>query len=535
MALEPASPTAELEPERDELLDMLRRLKVAAALSVPVFLLAMLPMVGLPVDRWIGGPDVSRWLQLLLTLPVVFWAGWPFFVRGWRSLVTWNLNMFTLITLGVAAAFVYSTIAVLWPSVIPTAFQHHGRPAIYFEAAAMITTLVLLGQVLELRTRRRTGGAIRQLLSLTPPLARVVEQGQDRHVPLEQVRAGDRLKVIPGERVPVDGEVVSGKSTVDESMITGEPLPVTKQLGDQVIGGTVNGTGAFEMVARKVGQDTLLSQIVQMVANAQRSRAPIQRLADVVAGWFVPAVVLVAVVTFLAWAWWSPYEPRLAYALVSAVAVLIIACPCVLGLATPMSITVGVGRGALDGVLFKDAAVLELLEKIDTLVVDKTGTLTEGRPTVTDIRLAATAVPHPAEGFDGQWPQTDDELLRLAASVEQNSEHPLGQAIVDAARRRHVSALPVHDFRSHTGEGVAGTVGGRSVLVGKASFLRRRVSKDSTACSRQPSNCGTRASPWPWWPAMAKLWGCSQCPIPSNPRRPPPSSHCTRWACRSSC
>ena len=472
MALEPASPMAAQEEDQDELGDMVRRFWVAVALAVPVVLLAMLPMVGIPVDEWVGGPEVSQWLQLLLTTPAVLWAGWPFFVRGWRSVITWHLNMFTLITLGVAAAYLYSAVAVVWPAAIPDAFRHDGRAAIYFEAAAMIIALVLLGQVLELRARRRTGSAIRQLLSLAPPLARVVdEKGQDRQVPLEDVRVGDRLKVIPGEKIPVDGELVSGKSAVDESMITGEPLPVAKQAGDTVIGGTVNQTGAFQMTARKVGQDTLLAQIVQLVATAQRSRAPIQRLADVVAGWFVPTVILVAGITFLAWAWLSPVEPRLAYALVSAVAVLIIACPCALGLATPMSIMVGVGRGARDGVLIKDAEVLEVLEKIDTLVVDKTGTLTEGRPTVSQIHLVDSSGAPDAGDMRDPWPRTADDLLRLAASVEQSSEHPLGQAMQQAARQRGLDALPVHDFESHTGGGVSGKVAGSRVLVGQATFL----------------------------------------------------------------
>ncbi|MEZ6070846.1 MAG: heavy metal translocating P-type ATPase [Pirellulales bacterium] len=427
MALEPKTVTVDTEEDDTELRDMTRRFWVALVLTVPVFLLAMLPMVGVPLKDWLGA-TLYTWLQLLLAAPVVLWAGWPFFVRGWRSLVTWNLNMFTLIAVGTGAAFLYSVVAVLFPGLFPEDFRQHGQVEVYFESAAVIITLVLLGQVLELRARRRTGGAIRELLSLAPPVARVVSDGEEREVPLEAVKAGDVLRVRPGEKIPVDGTINEGKSAVDESMITGEAVPVAKQAGDRVIGGTVNQTGAFLMEAQQVGEETILSQIVGMVADAQRSRAPIQRGADVVAGYFVPTVVLVAIVTFIVWAVLQPRQPALAWAFVNSVAVLIIACPCALGLATPMSIMVGVGRGAQEGVLIKDAEVLEVLEKIDTVVVDKTGTLTEGRPKLTE--LASTGVVN------------EDELLWLAASVEQNSEHPLAGALVEAARQRATFGSP---------------------------------------------------------------------------------------------
>lgn len=459
MELEPKFVAADEEEDDSELRRMTLRFWVSVALGVPVLILAMLPAVGVPINELIGG-GVSRWLQFGLSTPVVLWAGWPFFVRGWRSIVSWNLNMFTLIAIGVGAAYVYSAVAMLLPDYIPDSFKEHGHVAVYFEAAAVIVALILLGQVLELRARRRTSSAIRELLSLAPPTARVIRDGKETEVPLDEVREGDTLKVVPGEKVPVDGEITSGKSTVDESMITGEPVPVVKTLGDSVIGGTVNQTGSFQMRADRVGQETVLSQIVQMVANAQRSRAPIQRVVDVVSSWFVPAVVVVAILTFVAWSFLSPVEPRLAFALVNAVAVLIIACPCALGLATPMSIMVGVGRGAKDGVLIKDAEVLEVMESVDTIVVDKTGTLTEGRPRLTEAA--------PAKGVG------EDELLRLAASVEQNSEHPLGRAIVEAAGDRNIVLSSVEDFDSITGGGVLGTVDGKQVLVGKAPFLIER-------------------------------------------------------------
>lgn len=466
MDLEPKTVQLESEDEGSELRSMTRRFWVAAALTLPVLLLAMAPMLGVPLDRWMSA-RLNTWLQLILSTPVVLWCGWPFFERGWRSVVTKNLNMFTLIALGTGAAYLYSFIAVLFPRLIPVNFRHHGTVAVYFEAAAVIVTLVLLGQVLELRARRRTGAAIRGLLSLVPPLARVVRDGQELDVPLEEVRRGDVVRVRPGEKIPVDGKLTEGKSAIDESMITGEPMPVEKSKGDGVIGGTVNQTGSFLMVAEKVGEDTVLSQIVNLVADAQRSRAPIQKVADVVAGYFVPAVVVIAVLTFVLWAVLAPEEPALAWALVNAVAVLIIACPCALGLATPMSIMVGVGRGAKEGVLIKDAGVLEALEKVDTLVVDKTGTLTEGRPKLTE-RL-------PTSGW------SEDELLRFAAAVEQQSEHPLAHAIVAAANERGLTLATVEGFNSVTGGGVYGTVESQMVFVGKRSMLADRSIKDLDA------------------------------------------------------
>ncbi len=455
MELEPKVLTVE-EPDDPELQNMTLRFWVSLALSLPVFLLAMLPMVHVPVDQWLGR-TTHTWLQLILSTPVVLWAGWPFFVRGFRSIVTWNPNMFTLISIGTGAAYLYSLFAVLWPGLLPEELKIDGHVEIYFEAAAVIITLVLLGQVLELRARRRTGSAIRELLSLAPATARVVRDGQEREVPLEKVSIGEMLRVRPGEKIPVDGVVVEGQSSVDESMLTGEPMPVSKQAGDEVIGGTVNQTGSFLMEARKVGNETVLSQIVNMVAAAQRSRAPIQRIADTVSSYFVPAVVLIAVVTFLAWALLRPKEPALVWALVNSVAVLIIACPCALGLATPMSIMVGVGRGAKEGVLIKDAEVLETLEKVDTLVVDKTGTLTEGKPRLTECLPA------------GDRPE--EELLKLAASLEQRSEHPLAHAIVSAAQERGLALASVDAFDSVTGGGVKGFVNGMQMLIGKRSFL----------------------------------------------------------------
>ncbi|MCI0378147.1 MAG: heavy metal translocating P-type ATPase [Gemmataceae bacterium] len=458
MDLEPKT-IGRVAEDDSELRGMTRRFWIAIVLTAPVLLLSMLPMFGVPVDRWLGN-TLNLWLQLILCTPVVLWCGWPFFERGWRSIVTRNLNMFTLIAIGTGAAYLYSLVAILFPALVPHDFRHHGAAHVYFEAAAVIVTLVLLGQMLELRARRRTGAAIRELLSLAPPTARIVHEGQEREVPLELVHMGDILRVRPGEKIPVDGRLMDGKSTVDESMITGEPMPVEKQTGDPAIGGTVNQTGAFLMVAEKVGQDTVLSQIVNMVADAQRSRAPIQKVADLVAGYFVPAVLVIAVITFLVWAIVQPEQPALAWAFVNAVAVLIIACPCALGLATPMSIMVGIGRGAKEGVLIKDAEVLETLEKVDTVVVDKTGTLTEGRPKLTEcIHLS---------------PFGEEELLRFAASVEQNSEHPLAHAIVAAAKDRGLSVPPVQGFNSVTGGGVSGTVDGKHVLVGKRSLLESK-------------------------------------------------------------
>ena len=457
MELEPKYIDAE-EEDDSELRNMTMRFWVSLALSLPVFLIAMLPMIGVPVDMWLGH-TLHVWLQLALSTPVVLWAGWPFFVRGFRSIVTWNLNMFTLIAIGTGAAYLYSLFAVLFPDLLPDDLKVNGHVEVYFEASAVIITLVLLGQVLELRARRRTGSAIRELLSLAPPTARVVRDGDEQEVSLDEVQSGDILRVRPGEKIPVDGKVTEGKSSIDESMITGEPLPVQKESGEQVIGGTVNQTGSFLMEAEKVGEDTVLSQIVHMVADAQRSRAPIQRIADVVASYFVPAVVLAAIVTFIAWAVLRPKEPALAWALVNAVAVLIIACPCALGLATPMAIMVGVGRGAKEGVLVKDAEVLETLEKVDTVVVDKTGTLTEGRPKLTECIPVDSG--------------SDEDLLRMAASLEQQSEHPLARAIVEGARDRDLDLSSVEDFDSITGGGVHGLVDGTKVLIGKRSLLEQ--------------------------------------------------------------
>ena len=456
MDLEPKIAQAKSEEDDSELRNMTGTFWVGLVLTVPVLLLAMLPMIGVPVNRWLGA-TLHSWLQLVLGTPVVLWCGWPFFERGWKSIVTWNLNMFTLIAIGTGAAYFYSVVAVLFPGLIPEDFKHHGMLEVYFEAAAVIVTLVLLGQMLELRARRRTGTAIRELLSLAPPTARIVRDGQEREVPLLEVHQNDILRVRPGEKIAVDGKITEGRSTVDESMLTGEPLPVEKNKDDPVIGGTVNQTGSFLMVAEKVGQDTVLARIVNMVAAAQRSRAPIQKVADLVAGYFVPVVVVVAVITFLVWSIAAPKQPALAWAFVNAVAVLIIACPCALGLATPMSIMVGIGRGAKEGILIKDAAVLETLEKVDTIVIDKTGTLTEGRPTLTECVPAS--------------PFTEEDVVRFAASVEQNSEHPLAHAIVTRAKDRGINIPTVEAFESVTGGGVHGTVEGKSVLIGKKSLL----------------------------------------------------------------
>ena len=458
MRLELKTPSAGVSGESDsELRDMTQRFRIGAALTVPVFALAMAHLIpALGRQAWVDS-ETSRWLQFALTIPVVVWAGWPFFLRGWRSVATGNLNMFTLIALGVGAAFISSAVAMLFPHLFPSTMQLHGRVPIYFEAAAVIVVLVLLGQVLELRARSRTGSAIKALLNLAPPTARQVIPGGDREVPLDQVKVGDWLRVVPGDKVPVDGEVMEGHSSVEESMITGEPLPVEKSVGDKVTGGTVNGSGSLVMRAQRVGSDTLLGQIVNMVAEAQRSRAPIQGLADKVASIFVPAVLAVSVLTFILWMWLGP-EPKLAHAIVNAVAVLIIACPCALGLATPMSIMVGVGRGAQVGVLVKNAESLERLERVDALVVDKTGTLTEGKPKLTDVL--------PVGGFNAQ------DLLRFAASLEQNSEHPLAAAIVQGAKDQGVALETVQQFRSVTGGGVAGIIAGRAVMIGKPDFLR---------------------------------------------------------------
>ena len=463
MALEPMIPTPgsskDEEDDDGELNDMTRRFWISVVLTLPVLVLAMGPFVGLPIRSWLGH-GVGKWLELLMATPVVLWAGWPFFVRGYRSFVTWNLNMFSLISIGVAAAWLFSVIATVLPGIFPPSFRNEsGGVGVYFEAAAVIVTLVLLGQVLELRARRRTSGAIRALLDLAAKTARRIDDnGNEEEVPLEDVQIGDKLRVRPGEKVPVDGEIVHGKSTIDESMITGEPMPAQKEPGDKVTGATVNQTGGFVMKAEKVGGETLLAQIVQMVAEAQRSRAPIQRIADLAASYFVPAVLLIAVVTFIVWGVWGP-APAMAYAIVNAVAVLIIACPCALGLATPMSIMVGVGRGAQAGVLIKNAEALEVMEKIDTLVVDKTGTLTEGKPKL------VTA--EPTDEFD------EADLLHLAASLERGSEHPLAEAIVRGASERDVELAEASDFESITGKGVQGKVDGRSVGLGNRAMMEQ--------------------------------------------------------------
>lgn len=456
MALEPVLPTNDdSEEENAELRDMTRRLWIGGILTLPVLVLAMAHLV--PAYEHVANGTISRWIQLILSTPVVWWAGWPFFVRGARSIRSRNWNMFTLIALGVGAAWIYSAVAFFFPGVFPPAMrQHGGMVDVYFEAAAVIVALVLVGQVLELRARARTSSAIKALLNLAPPTAIRVTEAGDAEIPLSEVKTGDRLRVRPGGKVPVDGAIEEGSSSVDESMITGESLPVEKMTGDRVTGGTVNGTGGFILRADKVGADSLLSRIVQMVAEAQRSRAPIQGLADKVAGIFVPAVVAIAAITFAIWFFFGP-EPRLAYAIVNAVAVLIIACPCALGLATPMSIMVGVGRGAQEGVLVKNAEALELLGKVNWLVVDKTGTLTEGKPRLVDV------VPVP--GVD------ETILLQAAASLERSSEHPLAAAIVRGAGERKVQLREVSEFRSVTAGGVVGLVDGRKVHVGKPKFI----------------------------------------------------------------
>ncbi len=437
---------------------MSRRFWVCTVLALPVFFLAMIAdMMPAWLPDWLSMHAV-QWIEFALATPVVLWGGWPFFVRGWQSIRTWNLNMFTLIALGVSVAWMYSVVALLFPQIFPPIMQMEGGLVhVYFEAAAVITTLVLLGQVLELRARSRTNAAIQMLLGLAPNTARIVRNdGTEEDIPLEQVQPGDTLRVRPGEKVPVDGTVIDGESNVDESMVTGEPIPVAKSAGEKLIGATVNGTGSLLMRAEKVGSDTLLAQIVNMVAEAQRTRAPIQKLADVVAGYFVPAVVGVAVVAFIAWWVWGP-EPRLAHAVVNAVAVLIIACPCALGLATPIAIMVGTGRGAMAGVLIKNAEALEIMEKVDTLVVDKTGTLTEGKPKLVAVQAEA--------GF------TEDEILRMAASLERASEHPLAEAIVRGAEEKGIELVKANNFQSVTGKGVTGEVDGHTVAAGNVKLL----------------------------------------------------------------
>lgn len=460
MALEPLTVTAEAPPN-EELIDMSRRFWVGLVLALPVFVLEMgahFPI--LHVDQLVPA-NVSIWIQFALATPVVLWCGWPFFERGWASLVSRNLNMFTLIALGAGTAYLYSLVATFAPGIFPPSFRTmDGTVAVYFEAAAVITVLVLLGQVLELRARDQTGGAIRALLKLAPKTARRLRDGaDDEEIPVEQLRVGDRLRIRPGDAVPVDGIVLEGSSAVDESMVTGESMPAQKGPDNKIIGGTVNGTGSLVMRAEKIGSDTMLARIVDMVAQAQRSRAPIQKLADTVAGYFVPAVLTVSLLAFIAWIIWGP-QPSFAYALIAAVSVVIIACPCALGLATPMSISVAVGKGASAGVLIKSAEALERLEKVDTLVIDKTGTLTKGKPKVTAIATASG--------------KTEEEVVGLAAALERSSEHPLAAAIVAAAAERGVKTLEATDFQSVTGKGVTGMVASRSVTVGNAKLMADR-------------------------------------------------------------
>jgi len=457
MALEPLTVTLD-QDENPELADMTRRFWVAVILSIPVFLLGMSDLIpGEPLQQLVSMSTLG-WVQLVLASPVVLWAGWPFFERAWHSVVNRSLNMFTLIGLGVAVGYLFSVIAVVAPGVFPASFRgHEGNVPVYFEAAAVIVTLVLLGQVLELRARGRTSAAIKALLGLAPKTARRIgADGQEEDIPLEHVHAGDRLRVRPGERVPVDGVVLEGSSSVDESMISGEPIPVEKHANDRVVGATVNGTGSFVMRAERVGSETLLAQIVRMVTEAQRSRAQIQKLADVVSSYFVPAVVVIAIVTFVVWSVWGP-EPRMAHGLVNAVAVLIIACPCALGLATPMSIMVATGQAALSGVLFKNAEAIEVMRKVDTLVIDKTGTLTQGKPRLESVIANGT--------------MDDQTMLRLAASLERSSEHPLAAAIVAGARERGVKLTDATRFDSLTGKGVIGEVDGHRVALGNRSLL----------------------------------------------------------------
>ncbi|HAT3986321.1 TPA: copper-translocating P-type ATPase [Legionella pneumophila] len=466
MTLEPIT-AAKTDAPNPEYIDMRRRFWVALILTVPVFVLEM-------SGHWHLGvisASMSNWIQLVLATPVVLWGGLPFFQRGIKSLKTRHLNMFTLISIGIGVAWIYSLVAILFPGIFPSTFRDvNGVVAVYFEAAAVITTLVLLGQVLELKAREQTGSAIRALLKLAPESAhRIAKDGSIDEVSLDEVRQGDLLRVRPGEKIPVDGEVEDGHSNVDESMVTGEPMPVVKEKGAKVIGATINQTGSFVMKALHVGSDTMLSRIVQMVSDAQRSRAPIQRLADTVAGWFVPVVILIAVLAFIVWAIYGP-EPAFSYALIAAVSVLIIACPCALGLATPMSIMVGVGQGARSGVLIKNAEALELMEKVDTLVVDKTGTLTEGRPKLT--RIVTT------EGFE------EDEILALAAALEHNSEHPLANAIMVAAKEKKMALADVSNFDAPTGKGVTGTVNGRHVTIGNSRLMQELGVKGGTLSSQ---------------------------------------------------
>lgn len=463
MALEPKEPTREIDDS--EYRDMRRRFYGSLIFSVPVFFLAMLPMIG--VDAAFFHSSANGWVQFALTLPVLFWAGNFIFVRGFKSFISWNLNMFSLIAVGVGAAVIFSALAVSMPDMLPAEFKEGGHAPIYFESAAVIISLVLLGQMLEARARGKTGEALQLLMSQTPDTAIVIdENGEEKEVSLDEVEVGHKLRVKPGAKIPVDGKVLDGSAAVDESMITGEPEAVKKAAGDDVTAGTLNQKGSFTMEAEKVGGDTLLSGIVSLVASAQRSRAPIQATADKVAGYFVPAVIAVAVVSFVCWALWGP-PPKLDYAFVNAVAVLIIACPCALGLATPISIMVGVGRAAREGVLVKNAEAIETLEKVDTLIVDKTGTLTEGKPSVTDIVAA--------DGFE------ENEVLRLAASIEQQSEHPLALAVTRGAKEREIKLSEVRDFDSETGDGVLGKIDGAVIRIGRINFVTQSSSPAESA------------------------------------------------------
>ncbi|HUA38529.1 MAG TPA: heavy metal translocating P-type ATPase [Candidatus Sulfopaludibacter sp.] len=465
MPLEPGTISAE-PGDAGEALALARKFWIGLALTVPVLFLAMgREIAGVGIEQWIPGP-ASRWLEFLLSTPVVVWAGGMFFGRAWRSLKTWQLNMFTLIATGIGAAYGYSAVAVVAPGIFPRSFQQHGEVGLYFEAAAGVTVLVLLGQMLEAKARQRTGQAIRALLGLAAGIAHRVRDDQEEDVPVGEVRKSDLLRVRPGEKIPVDGVIVEGRSNVDEAMITGEPMPVAKGANDSIVGATVNQTGTFLMRAEKVGSETLLAQIVRMVAEARRSRAPIQKLADSVAGYFVPAVIGIAIITFIIWAIGGP-APAMAYALVNAVSVLIIACPCALGLATPMSIMVGVGRGAQSGILIRNAEAIEMTEKVTHLVTDKTGTLTAGRPKVTSVISFRSSQRESAATIS----KDDEQILALAASVEQHSEHPLARAIVDEAKERKLSSSPVSDFDSTAGSGVSGKIGVQMVRVGKEKFL----------------------------------------------------------------
>src|SRR3974390_2255989 len=503
MALEPEMVTAEAAPN-EELIDMARRFWSGLALSIPV---VVLEMGGHVVDlhSWLA-PALNNFIQFAFATPVVLWAGWPFFVRGFQSLVTRNLNMFTLIAMGTGVAYAYSVIGTVAPQIFPATFRDHsGAVAVYFEAAAVITVLVLLGQVLELRARAATSGAIKALLQLAPKTARRVgDDDVDHEVEIDQLKVGNRLRVRPGEKVPVDGIIREGRSSLDESLVTGESMPVTRESNDKVIAGTLNQSGSFVMRADKVGRDTLLAQIVQMVADAQRSRAPIQRLADQVAGWFVPSVIVAAIVAFAAWAWFGP-EPKMAFGLVAAVSVLIIACPCALGLATPMSIMVGVGRGAQAGVLIKNAEALERMEKIDTLVVDKTGTLTEGKPKV--VAVVAHA------GFD------EAQVLRFAASVERGSEHPLAAAIVQAAAERDIALATVRGFDAPAGKGVIGMVEGKRLALGHAKFLAE-LNIDTQALAQEAERLRTDGATAIFLGINGKLAGCIAIADPVKPTTP---------------